>query len=173
MLYFRNKLLYSPIFSYEKSYFPIYFFGWELLDTLHAPSPKAIISITATTGTSIAWSVNPSDWTLQLMSWQTAMGRYCNRIIPQELSQAVATIHVNRSDRSERPRLSDIFQLVMHCFWAVLKILVLCPLGNRNIIIIIMGRMGICFTSVATSWWGEACCLLLCFPTGTCVLCCT
>ena len=37
----------------------------------------------------------------------------------------------------------------------------------------IMGRMGICFTSVATSWWGEACCLLLCFPTGTCVLCCT
>ena len=40
-------------------------------------------------------------------------------------------------------------------------------------IIIIMGRMGICFTSVATSWWGEACCLLLCFPTGTCVLCCT
>ena len=32
------------------------------------------------------------------------------------------------------------------------------------IIIIIMGRMGICFTSVATSWWGEACCLLLCFP---------
>ena len=33
-----------------------------------------------------------------------------------------------------------------------------------------MGRMGICFTSVATSWWGEACCLLLCFPTGTCVL---
>ena len=41
------------------------------------------------------------------------------------------------------------------------------------IIIIIMGRMGICFTSVATSWWGEACCLLLCFPTGTCVLCCT
>ena len=36
-----------------------------------------------------------------------------------------------------------------------------------------MGRMGICFTSVATSWWGEACCLLLCFPTGTCVLCCT
>ena len=38
---------------------------------------------------------------------------------------------------------------------------------------IIMGRIGICFTSVATSWWGEACCLLLCFPTGTCVLCCT
>ena len=37
------------------------------------------------------------------------------------------------------------------------------------IIIIIMGRMGICFTSVATSWWGQACCLLLCFPTGTCV----
>ena len=30
-----------------------------------------------------------------------------------------------------------------------------------------MGRMGICFTSVATSWWGEVCCLLLCFPTGT------
>ena len=30
-----------------------------------------------------------------------------------------------------------------------------------------MGRMGICFTSVATSWRGEACCLLLCFPTGT------
>ena len=24
----------------------------------------------------------------------------------------------------------------------------------------IMGRMGICFTSVATSWWGKACCLL-------------
>ena len=42
-----------------------------------------------------------------------------------------------------------------------------------KLIIIIMGRMGICFTSVATSWWGEACCLLLCFPTGTCVLCCT
>ena len=38
---------------------------------------------------------------------------------------------------------------------------------------LIMGRMGICFTSVATSWWGEVCCLLLCFPTGTCVLCCT
>ena len=33
--------------------------------------------------------------------------------------------------------------------------------------------MGICFTSVATTWWGEACCLLLCFPTGACVLCCT
>ena len=33
--------------------------------------------------------------------------------------------------------------------------------------------MGISFTSVATSWWGEACCLLLCFPTGTCFLCCT
>ena len=44
---------------------------------------------------------------------------------------------------------------------------------NSVIIIIIMGRMGIYFTSVATSWWGEACCLLLCFPTGTCVLCCT
>ena len=42
--------------------------------------------------------------------------------------------------------------------------------NNNNII---MGRMGICFTSVATSWWREACCLLLCFPTGTCVLCCT
>ena len=41
------------------------------------------------------------------------------------------------------------------------------------IIIITMGRMGICFTSVATSWWGEACCLLLCFPTGTWVLRCT
>ena len=38
---------------------------------------------------------------------------------------------------------------------------------------IIMGRMGICFTSVVTSWWGEACCLLLCFPTGICVLRCT
>ena len=34
-------------------------------------------------------------------------------------------------------------------------------------IFFIMGRMGICFTSVATSWWGEACCLLLCFLTGT------
>ena len=34
----------------------------------------------------------------------------------------------------------------------------------------IMGRMGICFTSVATSWWGEAYCLLLCFPTGTCIV---
>ena len=41
------------------------------------------------------------------------------------------------------------------------------------IIIIIMDRMGICFTSVAALWWGEACCLSLCFPTGTCVLCCT
>ena len=30
----------------------------------------------------------------------------------------------------------------------------------------VMGRMGICFTSVATWWWGEARCLLLCFPTG-------
>ena len=39
--------------------------------------------------------------------------------------------------------------------------------------IIIMGRMGISFTSVATSWRGEACCLLSCFPTGTCVMCCT
>ena len=26
---------------------------------------------------------------------------------------------------------------------------------------IIMGRMGICFTSVSTSWWGEACCLFM------------
>ena len=39
--------------------------------------------------------------------------------------------------------------------------------GDTLIIIIMMGRMGICFTSVTTSWWGEACCLLLCFPTGT------
>ena len=31
-------------------------------------------------------------------------------------------------------------------------------------ILLIMGRMGICFTSVATSLWGEACSLLLCFP---------
>ena len=31
-----------------------------------------------------------------------------------------------------------------------------------------MGRMGICFMSMATSWWEEACCLLSCFPTGTC-----
>ena len=46
-------------------------------------------------------------------------------------------------------------------------------LDQRCKTIIIMGRMGICFTSVATSWWGEACCLLLCFPTGTCVLRCT
>ena len=28
-------------------------------------------------------------------------------------------------------------------------------------------KFGVCFTSVATSWWGEACCLFLCFPTGT------
>ena len=47
------------------------------------------------------------------------------------------------------------------------------PVERFKVLIIIMGRMGICFTSVATSWWGEACCLLLCFPTGTCVLCCT
>ena len=34
--------------------------------------------------------------------------------------------------------------------------------------------MGICLTSVATLWWGEAwCCLLLCLPTGTFVLRCT
>ena len=39
--------------------------------------------------------------------------------------------------------------------------------NNNNNNNIIMGRMGICFTSVATSWWGETCCLLLCFPTGT------
>ena len=44
--------------------------------------------------------------------------------------------------------------------------------GNDNNIII-MDRMGICFTSVATSWWGEACCPSLCFPTGICILCCT
>ena len=31
-----------------------------------------------------------------------------------------------------------------------------------TLMIIIMGRMGICFMSVATSWWGEACCLLSC-----------
>ena len=36
---------------------------------------------------------------------------------------------------------------------------------NNNFII--MGRMGICFTSVVTSWWGKACCLLSCFLTGT------
>ena len=42
-------------------------------------------------------------------------------------------------------------------------------LDQRCKTIIIMGRMGICFTS----WWGEACCLLLCFLTGTCVLRCT
>ena len=41
------------------------------------------------------------------------------------------------------------------------------PNGHFNNII--MGRMGICFTSVATSRWGQACCLFLCFPTGTCV----
>ena len=37
----------------------------------------------------------------------------------------------------------------------------------------LMGRMGIFFTSVVTSWWGEACSLSLCFPTGSCVLRCT
>ena len=40
---------------------------------------------------------------------------------------------------------------------------------SRPGLFVIMGRMGICFTSVATSWWGQACCLFLCFPTGTCV----
>ena len=38
---------------------------------------------------------------------------------------------------------------------------------NFNCLLIIMGRMGISFTSVATSWWGEPCCLSLCFPMGT------
>ena len=47
------------------------------------------------------------------------------------------------------------------------------PCKHKKLYNLMMGPMGICFTSVAISWWGEACCLLLCFPTGTCVLRCT
>ena len=63
----------------------------------------------------------------------------------------------------EHSRKAWLIKLVS---WLLMQGLQASP-GHQQLWDIIMGRMDICFTSVATLWWGEACCLLLCFPTGT------
>ena len=61
----------------------------------------------------------------------------------------------------------DVIMCITHYRRVIDHICVSLYPNKLKIIIIIMGGMGICFTSVATSWWGEACCLSLCYPTGT------